>query len=247
LKKISDKYPGILLISVSVLVSIFLHAAFGLSLISRTAADSLRSRIVTFDVVERVAHQKQEILIKEPPPKPRVTKPIDLTKPGPKAPPPVEKPFDASKPVNNNPTKSQSPDFGVNPSLSSDHGSFAVRTGDTAMADPKYMGKGETGDGGEFNPLSVEKVTRLPELIADHKVEYPDEARKKGIEGKIILQIDIDKSGKVVGVKVMKGVGFGLDESAVSAAYKFKFKPAFSGDRTVPVRIRYTYSFVLEH
>jgi len=237
------------LISASLLVSIFFHAAFGLGLFSLTTGPSPNVQLVKFEVVERENTQKHEIVIEEPPPppKPKVSKPIDLTRPRPKAPPPSEKPFDDDKPVNNTPPAAQAPDFGVNPSLTSDQGSFAVRTGGTAMADPEKIGKSGTSDGGEFNPFSVDAVTRLPELIADHKVEYPEEARKKGIEGKVILQIDIDDIGKVVRVKVVKGAGFGLDEAAVSAAYKFKFKPAFSEDRPVPVRILYTYNFVLVH
>jgi protein TonB len=236
-------------------VSIVFHAAFGVGLVIWAARPSHTKQIVKFSVVKHeTPPPKQEIKVEpppppKPPPRPKITKPIDLTKPQPKAPPPSDKPFDANKPVNNNPP-APVPDFGVNPSLTSDQGSFAVRTGGTAMADPekvKNAKKGEgTGGTGEFNPVPVARVTKMPELIADHKVDYPEEARKQGIEGKVVLQIDIDENGKVVKARVVKGAGYGLDEAAVAAAYKFQFKPAFSEGLPVPVRILYTYSFILE-
>lgn len=230
------------------MVSLVLHATLGTALVAYSARPVEKHKIIKFAVVD----EKKEAPKPPPPPppppppkpRPKITKPIDLTKPQPKAsePSPVEEPKqDLPPPVN----------FGVDSSLTTGQGSFAVQTGSTAMADPELVKKQKLLAEGpeapkEFAPVPTARVTRMPELMADHKVPYPEEARKAGIEGKVVLQLDIDDKGKVVKVKVIKGAGYGLDEAAINAAYMFRFKPASAGGQPVPVRILYTYRFVLE-
>jgi protein TonB len=47
-------------------------------------------------------------------------------------------------------------------------------------------------------------------------------------------------------VKLLKGLGYGLDEAAQGAIMKFEFEAAKIGSAPVPVWLRYTYKFVLE-
>jgi protein TonB len=76
---------------------------------------------------------------------------------------------------------------------------------------------------------------------------YPEAARSKGIEGTVLLEVTVGKDGKVRKVKVIKGIGHGLDEVAVRALKKASFKPAV-GSNSKPMRytIRYRYTFRLE-
>ncbi|HMY59708.1 MAG TPA: energy transducer TonB, partial [Pseudomonadota bacterium] len=63
----------------------------------------------------------------------------------------------------------------------------------------------------------------MPTIDADEcgrGVPYPEEARAKGIEGNVILRVSVTESGKVHDVKVIKGLGYGLDEAAVAAIRK---------------------------
>ena len=46
---------------------------------------------------------------------------------------------------------------------------------------------------------------------------------------------------------LIKGPGFGLNEAALEVAQKFEFVPGRVGDKSVAVKIRYTYRFILEN
>jgi TonB family protein len=55
---------------------------------------------------------------------------------------------------------------------------------------------------------------------------YTDKAREAGVEGSISLQCIVRKDGTVDSFKVIRGLGFGLDESAIDTiATKWRFKP----------------------
>jgi TonB family protein len=55
---------------------------------------------------------------------------------------------------------------------------------------------------------------------------YTEEGRKLKIEGEVLLDVVFASSGQIHIVKVVQGLGHGLDESAVRAAEKIQFKPA---------------------
>jgi len=55
---------------------------------------------------------------------------------------------------------------------------------------------------------------------------YTDEGRQLKIEGEVLLDVVFAASGQIRIVKVVRGLGHGLDESAVHAAEKIQFKPA---------------------
>ena len=50
--------------------------------------------------------------------------------------------------------------------------------------------------------------------ISEH-INYPKQAKKKGITGRVYVQFVIDENGKITDVTAIKGVGAGLDEEAV--------------------------------
>jgi periplasmic protein TonB len=47
-----------------------------------------------------------------------------------------------------------------------------------------------------------------------------------GIEGKVRVQLTVDETGRVVDVKLLQGLGYGLDEAALAAARQAEFEPA---------------------
>jgi TonB family protein len=55
---------------------------------------------------------------------------------------------------------------------------------------------------------------------------YTDEGRQLKIEGEVLLDVVFSANGEIRIVKVVRGLGHGLDESAVRAAEKIQFKPA---------------------
>jgi len=64
------------------------------------------------------------------------------------------------------------------------------------------------------------------EVISKPTPAYTPEARNLRIEGEVVLEVVFEASGKLRIVRVVQGLGHGLDESAVHAAEQIRFKPA---------------------
>ena len=66
------------------------------------------------------------------------------------------------------------------------------------------------------------------------------------IEGTVLLQCIVRKDGTVDEVKVLKGLGYGLDESAIETiATKWRFQPGTYKDEPVDVSVNIDVSFRL--
>jgi len=75
---------------------------------------------------------------------------------------------------------------------------------------------------------------------------YPEIAKEAGIEGKVHVQAFINANGVVEHCLILKGMsGTGLDEAAIKAIKKTKFKPAKQRDRNVGVWISIPVTFRL--
>jgi len=73
---------------------------------------------------------------------------------------------------------------------------------------------------------------------------YTDDARNAGIEGRVRVSMQIDASGNVTSVSVLTGLGHGLDEAALAAAKRAKFKPATRCGKPVASHQPMGYRFV---
>ncbi|HKC00405.1 MAG TPA: energy transducer TonB [Terriglobales bacterium] len=75
---------------------------------------------------------------------------------------------------------------------------------------------------------SAEPVVKtLPaEITFKPRPVYTDEGRQLKIEGEVLVEVVFSATGQIRIVKVVRGLGHGLDESAVRAAEKIQFKPA---------------------
>ena len=70
-------------------------------------------------------------------------------------------------------------------------------------------------------------VNTLPvEITYKPRPVYTEEGRQLKIEGEVLLEVVFTANGQIRIVKVVRGLGHGLDESAVRAAEKIQFKPA---------------------
>ena len=63
-------------------------------------------------------------------------------------------------------------------------------------------------------------------LLSKPTPSYTLEARQRKIEGDVELEVEFDATGRVHVLHVLQSLGYGLDESAVSAAEKIRFVPA---------------------
>jgi len=102
-----------------------------------------------------------------------------------------------------------------------------------------------SGEGGQGTGAvrSIAEVSQLPRFKTQVKAVYPEGAKRAGIEGVVILQVDIDATGAVMDVQVVQGLGSGCDEAAAEAMKQSTFTPAYAGMDPVPVRIRIPYRF----
>jgi TonB family protein len=69
-------------------------------------------------------------------------------------------------------------------------------------------------------------VTRSVEILSKPRPVYTEEARRQRIEGEVLLQILFAASGEVHVLRIVRGLGHGLDESAIAAAEAIRFRPA---------------------
>lgn len=86
-----------------------------------------------------------------------------------------------------------------------------------------------------------------PEILARPEAEYPAEARKHDIEGKVVLRVFLDATGSVTKVLVIESLPYGLTESAVQAAREIFFKPAIFESRPVSSFFKTTNEFRLHN
>jgi TonB family protein len=84
-----------------------------------------------------------------------------------------------------------------------------------------------------------------PRLTEVASPDYTPEAKKKKIEGTVTLAIVIDKKGDVADAKVIKGLGYGLDENAIIAVKEWKYKPAEKDGEAIAVKLEVTTDFYL--
>jgi TonB family protein len=64
------------------------------------------------------------------------------------------------------------------------------------------------------------------EILSKPTPIYTEEARSKRIEGEVLLEVIFEASGKLRVIKIVRGLGHGLDDAAVHAAEQIRFKPA---------------------
>jgi len=86
-------------------------------------------------------------------------------------------------------------------------------------------------------------VEQQPKLIGgikglQEKVEYPELARRAGIEGRVIIQFIVNENGEVENPRVLRGIGGGCDEAALKVVKEAKFEPGMQRGR--PVRVQYS-------
>ncbi len=85
----------------------------------------------------------------------------------------------------------------------------------------------------------------FPILLRKFQPAYSDEARKAKYQGTVNLSIEIDASGQVTGIKVIRSLGLGLDEKAIKAVKKWKFKAGTKDARAVDMEAQVSVNFRL--
>ena len=78
------------------------------------------------------------------------------------------------------------------------------------------------------------------------RLQYPDLARKAGIEGQVIVHVHISESGEVTETRVLRSLGHsGVDEAAVAAVRSVQWQPARKDGKPVAVWVAVPVLFKL--
>jgi TonB family protein len=85
----------------------------------------------------------------------------------------------------------------------------------------------------------------LPKPVSYTRPMYTDEARRRGIEGVVTVEATFDVDGTFKILRVVKGLGYGLDESAQAAVKKWRFAPAYQNGQRVSVVTQIDVNFSL--
>ena len=103
-------------------------------------------------------------------------------------------------------------------------------------------GSGGGFGGGAYRPGGG---VSLPVPINKPEPEYSEEARKAKYQGSVTLQIVVDEKGVPTEIRVVKKLGLGLDEKAIEAVSKWRFKPGMKDGKPVAVLATIEVSFRL--
>ena len=104
---------------------------------------------------------------------------------------------------------------------------------------------GELGGTGD-RPVRVGGDVMAPTVVTRIDPVYTEIARKARISGIVILEAIINTDGNVRDVRVLKPLPMGLDQSALDAVRRWKFKPGTLNGRPVPVIFNLTVNFRLQ-
>lgn len=241
---------------VAVVAALAAHAGIAYGLAHVPQRPENRPSWVEMEVHHRVPPPPPKVELPPPPPPERkvIPKKIKIVEPPPVAPPPN------AEPPKEPPKEPVKPVFGVTMSSTTEgDSSIAVPVGNTTMIDPSKSGKGPAVPlpaapppqaKPEYKPVSELYIKKMPDIDSDacgRTIQYPAEAEQLGVEGDVKLRVELDDKGHVHGIKVLNGLGHGLDQAAVYAlTHRCKFTPAIATDGKPVAYIIPNYTFHFE-
>ncbi|MFH1475008.1 MAG: energy transducer TonB [Chloroflexota bacterium] len=103
-------------------------------------------------------------------------------------------------------------------------------------------GSGGGAGGGPYRPGSG---IEPPRLLREVKPRYTEMARRQGLEGEVVVEIVVQRDGRVGDVRVLQRLGAGLDDRAVEAVRQWRFEPARRLGSPVDVLVEVAVEFRL--
>jgi protein TonB len=98
----------------------------------------------------------------------------------------------------------------------------------------------------EEQPAPVGGFDNFLKYISEN-IQYPQQARQKGIEGKVFVQFVVYNDGSIADVQILKGIGAGCDAEAVRViANSPKWNPGKQNGKPVNVRMSVPIAFKLD-
>jgi len=116
----------------------------------------------------------------------------------------------------------------------------------TGIGSGKGPGVGP-GSGGGFGggAYKIGGGVSAPVPVFRPEPEYSEEARKAKWQGAVLLSLIVDENGVPQEIKVVRSLGLGLDQKAIEAVQKWRFKPGLKDGKAVPVTANIEVNFRL--
>lgn len=118
-------------------------------------------------------------------------------------------------------------------------------SGQTTNSTGYGSGSGSNAGSNDFIYSTNDVGVKPPRILYKEKPQYTEEARREKIEGTIVLSVVLNANNRVTNIKVIHGLGHGLDEEAIKAASQVKFIAATRNGIPINVETRIEYSFKL--
>jgi periplasmic protein TonB len=214
---------------------------------------------------ESVAIELADIKKKNEKPKPPPPPPPPPPKEKPKPPPPPPPPPQTQAKAAREPAKAEAPALEpLGADGFADLGSVALGNGGTGGGGGEGVALAAPGRLGAAAAPKAKAITRRVEQLAPAVAQActePDvsprhisqvlpkmtrEAQQAEIEGVVLIEVTIDPSGSVLDARIIRGLGYGLDEAALRAAKAWTFQPAtrcgkaIVGHKKIPFRFTLT-------
>jgi periplasmic protein TonB len=95
-------------------------------------------------------------------------------------------------------------------------------------------------------PVFAQTKTEPPVPVRTVAPEYPDELRREGVSGLVMVKCSIDEQGNVTETIIEKSSNAAFEKPAVAAVKKWKFKPAKQDGAPVAIKVSIPIKFVFE-
>ena len=214
-----------------IVFSLVVHGAFAFGIGELRVSKSHAATAIQFAEAKKPAKKLPPAKVEPPPRKPEPPareRRASAPKPA-EAPPPPDNTPPPAAPV------SDLPDFGLSLTGGVDGTGIALPAGGSAHGGPRQPQAPKSGPR-KLLPVAAatsgldpcEEPPAKPKL---HSGSIPqpagtEAARAAGVAGKVRVQLTVDEAGHVVDVKLLQGLGYGLDEQARAAAGQGQFDPA---------------------
>lgn len=82
-----------------------------------------------------------------------------------------------------------------------------------------------------------------PQVLFAPEPEFSETARRQKLSGNVLVYLIVDSNGRPTHLRIVRGLGSGLDEKALEAVSHYKFKPAMQNGHAVPVEMNVDVNF----
>ena len=93
--------------------------------------------------------------------------------------------------------------------------------------------------------IGVDEGLTIPKVLSREAAHYTEEARAAKVSGRVVLYTEITPDGQAENVHILQGLGKGMDEEAIRAIQKWKFRPATKEGKAVALIMTVEMNFSL--